>query len=140
VAFAHAAIDAGADVVIGHGPHVMRAAEWYGDGKLIFYSLGNLVTYGPFTLSDPLNRGAIACADLDRDGRHAERGAALHPQRLPGLVSADSAGRAATMVEELSALDFPRAELRVADTGEILRAEDGMQEGRPSVTSPRRRR
>ncbi|HEU0053371.1 MAG TPA: CapA family protein, partial [Longimicrobium sp.] len=36
VAFAHAAIDAGADVVFGHGPHVVRAAEWYGDG-LIFY-------------------------------------------------------------------------------------------------------
>ncbi len=37
---AHAAIDAGADVFIGHGPHRLRAIEIY-NGKPIFYSLGN---------------------------------------------------------------------------------------------------
>ena len=37
---AHAAIDAGADVFIGHGPHRLRAIEIY-QGKPIFYSLGN---------------------------------------------------------------------------------------------------
>jgi poly-gamma-glutamate synthesis protein (capsule biosynthesis protein) len=37
---AHAAIDAGADVFIGHGPHQLRAIEIY-QGKPIFYSLGN---------------------------------------------------------------------------------------------------
>src|SRR5690606_5757420 len=31
VAFARTAIEAGASIVFGHGPHVMRAAEWYGD-------------------------------------------------------------------------------------------------------------
>ncbi|MCU1292214.1 MAG: Capsule synthesis protein CapA [Bryobacterales bacterium] len=41
-AFAHAAIDAGANVVIGHHPHVVQAEEHYRNG-LIFYSLGNLV-------------------------------------------------------------------------------------------------
>lgn len=40
--FAHAAIDAGAAVVIGHHPHVTQPVESYGDG-VIFYSLGNLV-------------------------------------------------------------------------------------------------
>ena len=39
---AHASIDAGADIVIGHHPHVLQGFEWY-DGKLIAYSLGNLV-------------------------------------------------------------------------------------------------
>ncbi len=40
--FAHAAIDAGASVVIGHGPHELRGIERYKDG-LIFYSLGNFI-------------------------------------------------------------------------------------------------
>lgn len=42
VEFAHAAVDAGADLVIGHHPHVIQSAETY-RGKQIFYSLGNLV-------------------------------------------------------------------------------------------------
>src|SRR5262249_39350463 len=39
---AHAAIDAGASIVIGHHPHVLQGLEWY-KGKLIAYSLGNLI-------------------------------------------------------------------------------------------------
>lgn len=42
VEFAHAAIDAGADLVIGHHPHVLQTVEEY-HGKWIFYSLGNFV-------------------------------------------------------------------------------------------------
>jgi len=42
VAFARAAIDAGASVVVGHHPHVTQPWERYGQG-VIFYSLGNLV-------------------------------------------------------------------------------------------------
>ena len=40
--FAHKCIDAGADAVLGHGPHELRGIEIY-QGKLIFYSLGNFV-------------------------------------------------------------------------------------------------
>ena len=42
VTFAHAAIDAGADVFVGHGPHLLRGIEIY-KGKPIFYSLGNFI-------------------------------------------------------------------------------------------------
>jgi poly-gamma-glutamate capsule biosynthesis protein CapA/YwtB (metallophosphatase superfamily) len=42
VAFAHAAIDAGATLVIGHHPHVIQSSEAY-RGGLIFYSLGNFI-------------------------------------------------------------------------------------------------
>lgn len=42
VAFARAAIDAGARIVAGHHPHVIQPVERYRDG-VIFYSLGNLV-------------------------------------------------------------------------------------------------
>lgn len=48
-AFAHAVIDAGADVVLGHGPHVSRAVEVY-KNKFIAYSMGNFCTYGMFSL------------------------------------------------------------------------------------------
>jgi poly-gamma-glutamate synthesis protein (capsule biosynthesis protein) len=41
-AFARAAVDAGADLVIGHHPHVVQTVERYHD-KLIFYSLGNFI-------------------------------------------------------------------------------------------------
>ncbi|RNL49705.1 CapA family protein [Pedobacter jejuensis] len=48
-AFAHAVIDAGADIVLGHGPHVSRAVEVY-KNKFITYSMGNFCTYGMFSL------------------------------------------------------------------------------------------
>lgn len=47
--FSHAVIDAGADLVLGHGPHVTRAVEVY-KNKFIAYSLGNFCTYGMFNL------------------------------------------------------------------------------------------
>ena len=40
VAMAHAAVDAGADLVMGHHPHVLEGIEVY-DGRAVFYSLGN---------------------------------------------------------------------------------------------------
>ena len=111
VAFARTAVDAGASVVIGHGPHVMRASEWRGDA-LILYSLGNLLTYGPFSMREPNSRGAIACVTLDEEGR--VEGAALRStyQRPPGIVAPDPTGRAAWLVDSLSQLDFPATAVR----------------------------
>jgi hypothetical protein len=123
VAFARAAVESGADLVIGHGPHVMRAAEWR-DSALVFYSLGNLVTYGPFTLSEPLNRGAIACAVLDRDGAILSADFRSTVQRLPGLVSVDDTHRAAALTDSLGRLDFPSTAARLDRlTGEVLRPD-----------------
>ena len=45
--FAHAAIDAGADMVVGHHPHVLQPSELY-KGKYIYYSLGNFVFDQPW--------------------------------------------------------------------------------------------
>ena len=120
VAFARAAIDAGAVVVFGHGPHVMRAVEWYGDG-LIFYSLGNLLTYGPFNLSEPLNRGAVACVRLGVEGAVVE--AELRPTRQvpPGIVAPDPSGRAVLLADSLSRLDFPATAPVFDEQGQLLR-------------------
>lgn len=48
-AFARRAVDLGADLVLGHGPHVVRGMENY-RGKLIAYSLGNFVGYGALSI------------------------------------------------------------------------------------------
>ncbi|MEP6491382.1 MAG: CapA family protein [bacterium] len=116
VGFADAAMAGGATLVVGHGPHVLRAAEWRGD-RLVLYSLGNLLTYGPFKLREPTNRGAVACATIDSANHvsHAE----LRPtmQLWPGVIRPDASHRAWTLVDSLSALDFPRTGATVDANG-----------------------
>lgn len=46
--FAHSAVNAGADLVLGHHPHVIQTAEKY-NGKWIFYSLGNFIFDQPWS-------------------------------------------------------------------------------------------
>ncbi len=136
VAFARTAAAAGADLVVGHGPHVMRAAEWRGE-TLILYSLGNLLTYGPFSLAEPLNRGAVLCAALDPAGRVVE--AALRPTRQvpPGRLRADLTARSAALVDSLSRLDFPATGARIDPDGAIRRPEAGVETGREAPRRPR---
>lgn len=122
IAFAHTAVDAGAGLVIGHGPHVMRAAEWR-DDALIFYSLGNLLNYGPFDLREPMDRSAVLCATLDSIGHpHA---VVLRPTRQvdAGIVRTDiKRRRALVLVDSLSRLDFPRTGVAVdRETGEVTK-------------------
>lgn len=66
-AFARQVIEHGADMVIGHGPHVLRGMECY-RGKLIAYSLGNFVTFGLFNLNTPLNWGGVLQVDVTPKG------------------------------------------------------------------------
>lgn len=71
VAVAHAAIDAGADMVVGHAPHLPKAIEMY-KGKAIFYSLGVFAMTKSFpapSWSEPAwMHGAVRNhADLDPD-------------------------------------------------------------------------
>ncbi|MGH7720323.1 MAG: CapA family protein, partial [Gemmatimonadaceae bacterium] len=120
VAFARAAVAAGAMLVAGHGPHVMRAVEWR-DRALVLYSLGNLVTYGPFSHDEPMNRGALACAVLGEEGV-TEAALRSTVQRSPGFVRPDRTGRAAALADSLTRLDFPR-------TGAVFRPETRL--GRP---------
>jgi hypothetical protein len=120
VGFARAAFAAGATLVWGHGPHVMRAAEWR-DDRLALYSLGNTVTYGPFNNDEPKNRGAIACATIDSARRVSGAELRSTVQLAPGVVRADSTHRAAWLVDSLSRLDFPRTGARVDSTGAIAK-------------------
>jgi poly-gamma-glutamate capsule biosynthesis protein CapA/YwtB (metallophosphatase superfamily) len=127
VAFAHAAVDAGAGLVVGHSPHVVRAIERY-HGGLIFYSLGNLATYGPFSLAEPLNRGMVACTSLDEEGRVVRARVYSTRQRPPGIVSTDPTGRAAELADELGREDFPRTGVRVRPNGHLELGASGSEE------------
>jgi poly-gamma-glutamate capsule biosynthesis protein CapA/YwtB (metallophosphatase superfamily) len=116
--FTHAVIDAGADLVIGHGPHVLRGLELY-KGRLIAYSLGNFATYGRFNLAGTQALGAVLHVELAKDG------AFLKGQILPtvqidkGIPKKDSQARAIEKLRQLSALDFPRTAPAISEAGEI---------------------
>lgn len=135
VAFAHAVIDSGASLVLGHGPHILRAGEWR-DSALVFYSLGNLLNYGPFNLAEPRNRGAVVCATLDSAG--APGSVIVEPTVQPtqGVVRPDSSGRARVLLDSLSRLDFPATGVMVDSVGAVRRqtpSPDSTSSPRPSV-------
>jgi hypothetical protein len=119
VALAHAAIDAGAALFVGHGPHVLRAMEWY-RGRLILYSLGNLLTRGRFSVAEPLDRGAVICVDLDHDGTVRGGEVRATVQRAAGLVRADSTRRAVELLARLSRQDFGASGARLTPAGAII--------------------
>jgi poly-gamma-glutamate capsule biosynthesis protein CapA/YwtB (metallophosphatase superfamily) len=107
VRFSKAVIDAGADVVIGHGPHVLRGMQFY-KGKLIAYSLGNFAGGGKTLNSDGvLKYGGILHVSLTRDGSFV--GGKFLSTYLDGTgrPTRDSAKeRGLARVRELSAEDF----------------------------------
>ena len=89
VAFSHAVVRAGADLVVGHGPHVLRGIEWY-RGRVIAYSLGNFLGNGTLNVSGVSGQTAVLRATLRRDGSWAE--GKLVPVQLTagGLPRVDS--------------------------------------------------
>jgi hypothetical protein len=118
IAFAKAALAGGATAVIGHGPHVLRAGEWR-DSSLVLYSLGNLVNYGTFGLTEPMNHGAVACMDLLGARRVANVAIRSTLQIAPGVVLDDPFGRSARLIDSLSALDFPGTGIAAQRDGSV---------------------
>ena len=106
VAFAHTVIDAGADIVIGQGPHVPRAVEIYRH-HLIAYSLGNFWTYTGVTSYAVYGLGPVLEAWLAPDGTIA--GFTIHSTRQAGLgvPHIDPQDEAARYVYYLTKTDFP---------------------------------
>jgi poly-gamma-glutamate capsule biosynthesis protein CapA/YwtB (metallophosphatase superfamily) len=107
VAFAHAAVSAGADLVVGHGPHVPRAVEIY-KHHLIAYSLGNFWTYEGVMTYAVSGLGPVLEAWLAPDGSIA--GFTIHSTRQAGLgvPHLDPEDEAARYVYYLTRTDFPR--------------------------------
>jgi poly-gamma-glutamate capsule biosynthesis protein CapA/YwtB (metallophosphatase superfamily) len=119
VAFSHAVVRAGADLVVGHGPHVLRGIEWY-RGRAIAYSLGNFLGNGTLNVSGVTGQTAVLRATLKRDGSWAA--GKLVPVRLTagGLPRVDSSRAALATVRKLSRQDFKRNAMRVSPSGTLL--------------------
>ena len=104
-AFAHTVVDAGADLVLGSSPHLLRALEVY-RGRLIAYSLGNFSTWDTFNLTGPLGITGILQVELAPNGVATR--VALVPALIekPGRPVLDPARQGVALVRRLSALDF----------------------------------
>ena len=128
---AKAAIDAGADAVIGHHPHVAQGLEWH-RGKPILYSLGNLVMQ--MSEGRPKVSGFLARLRLSK-GESA--GVEVCPLRFPmylGVPLTGHAGRALLekrFFDRLRRVSSPLGGIEVAET-----AEDGCASVTPSPPAP----
>ena len=117
--FAHTVIDAGADLVLGHGPHVMRGMEIY-KGHLIDYSMGNFATYGMFSLNGPQSLSAVFHFTIGLDGKFVSGKIIPAKQEGRGGPVPDPSGAVIGKIQSLSAADFPGSAPRIADDGTIV--------------------
>ena len=76
IEYAHEVIDAGADLVLGHHPHVLQSIEIYKD-KLILYSLGNFI----FDNSEELQKQSVIFLCKFRNGQIFE------PELIPVYIN-----------------------------------------------------
>jgi hypothetical protein len=117
-AFAHLAIDAGADLVLGSGPHVIRGLETY-RGRLIAYSLGNFAGVHNFAAGGTLSVSGVLTVRVDRRGRL--RNGWWHGIALDGAgTPRPDRGASRALVAQLSGRDFGAAAPRLLRSGRIL--------------------
>lgn len=114
-AFAHAAIQAGASIVLGSGPHVIRGVERYG-GRLIAYSLGDFVGYHTLADGGVLSDSAILRVSLGAGG-HVISGRWIPVKLVEGLPRPDPSDASAKLVAQLSREDFPGDHFAIGPTG-----------------------
>jgi len=118
VEFAHAMIDAGADLVLGHGPHVVRPMELYHD-RLIAYSLGNFATYYGISVDGIRGIAPILLCTLDDDGRFVSGRIEATTQIRPAGPSLDAAGAVVTLLRTLTDSAFPTGTLDIRADGTL---------------------
>jgi hypothetical protein len=118
-AFAHAAIDAGADLVLGSGPHVLRGVELYRK-RLIAYSLGNLAGWHNFGTGGRSALSAVLTVALAPDGRFFA--ARFMPLRLDGagVPHPDADHGAVKLVRLLTRADFRGGHVKISASGLIV--------------------
>ncbi|MEO6068307.1 MAG: CapA family protein [Gemmatimonadales bacterium] len=130
--FSRAVIDAGADAVVGHGPHVLRGIEFY-QGRPIAYSLGNFVTWHGFNMTGVNGLTGVLQLELNRDGSFASgRFVPLRQVKWVGAVP-DRTRAALAQVRRLTRLDFPR-------TGAVFATDGSFTAPPPPSRSVRVRR
>lgn len=117
-AFAHAAIDAGADLVFGNGPHVCRALELYND-RLIAYSLGNFCTYTSVSVAGVCGYAPILKVNINKKGEFLSGQIVSAKQTHFDGLELDTLNKAAIRIKQLTETDFPDAGVRISEDGKI---------------------
>jgi hypothetical protein len=123
--FARAMVEAGADLVIGHGPHLPRAMELYRD-RLIAYSLGNFATYYGISVAGPKGYAPILLATLDGNGKFRSGKIVSAIQVRPGGPLIDAEQKAYAMMVQLTELDFDGGGLSFTNDGRFWPADPRM--------------
>ena len=116
--FAHSMIDAGADIVIGHGPHVARAMEVY-KNKFVAYSLGNFCTYGMFSLEGVSGIAPLLKIFVNEKGDFIRGTITSIKQEGEGGPLPDETYAAYRSIKALTASDIPNSHLKFTDTTNI---------------------
>jgi hypothetical protein len=116
--FSRLAIDAGADVVFGHGPHVTRAVDLY-KGRFIIFSLGNFATYRRFNLKGANGFAPIMKVYVSRNGEFLKGQVIPVKQVGDGGPKLDEKGRVIKKLQQLTAQDFPESKLVIRSNGTI---------------------
>lgn len=121
VQFSKTVIDAGADLVIGHGPHVLRGIDIYKE-KLIIYSLGNFLTHGNVNIRDVRGNSAIMDIELDLESGDLISGQIIPTKQIgKGVAVYDDSNKAIQLIRNLSKSDFPESKLSISADGRITK-------------------
>lgn len=119
--FAHLLIDAGADILFGHGPHVTRAIEVYQD-RFIAYSLGNFCTYGGINVSGVNGLAPIIKVYTTSDGTFIKAKITSTYQTPRSSVKIDSQNQVLNRIQQLTKQDFPECAIEIDDSGWVLKS------------------
>ncbi|MEA3444168.1 MAG: CapA family protein [Bacteroidota bacterium] len=114
--FARQLIDAGADAVFGHGPHVTRAIDYY-KGRFIIYSLGNFCTYKRFNLRGPNGIAPIIKLWLSTTGELYKAQIIPVYQGKEVGVRYDPNARVLNKIEQLTRKDIPELKFEIDENG-----------------------
>lgn len=116
--FAHYCIDLGADVVYGHGPHVVRCMEVY-KRRFIAYSLGNFCTPKGINVKGISGYAPVVTVKVDEKGRFLAGKIYPFVQQWGVGPRADRSGRVIRQVRQLNATDVPQSQAFVDAKGNI---------------------
>lgn len=116
--FARMCIDAGADIIFGHGPHVTRAIDCY-KNRFIAYSMGNFATYGRFNLRGVNGLAPIIEIKVDKNGEF-KNGKIISTKQLgEGGPVLDKDQKVLQEIIELTASDLPESPILIDSEGNI---------------------
>jgi len=121
--FTHRMIDAGADVLLGHGPHVTRAVEVY-KNRFIAYSMGNFCTYSRVSVAGLCGVAPLFHIYTNNKGEFLKARIIPTYQKKYQAPKYDSSGKAIDVIQELTRTDFPELEnvISISDSGWIEKA------------------